>query len=186
MVAFIVVTFALFAGLFWFMGTERFRTVDNYSRMPGINTPNTLRSRETWVAAHTATARYFKVIAVYFGICLVVNLALSLGGYAHVGTVFIVSFLVGVFAMVPAIFVGDRVALQVANREYDVHDEEGEDDDVDGERVPVQPFEEGEVCHHEDPQANDEFSVYLHGAHGRGAVTWGAMYFRSFCLLLTI
>lgn len=64
--------------------------------------------------------------------------------------------------------------------EDDAQDEQGENVNADGERIPVQPDEEGEGCHHEDPQANEDISVYLHGAHGRGAVTWGQCIFVPF------
>lgn len=48
-----------------------------FDSLPGVMTPNTLKSREAWMVAHEKTSSSFCLLAVYFSITGVVLMVLS-------------------------------------------------------------------------------------------------------------
>lgn len=89
-----------------------------YDSLPGIMTPETLKSRDAWVAAHTATAPYFLLLSVYYGAlgAILVILTSMESPVAH--AVFKVGHFIGIAVFVVLVWRGDRVAAKVPGNEF--------------------------------------------------------------------
>lgn len=70
----------------------------DFNSMPGVMTPNTLKSREAWMVAHEKTSSWFTLLGVYFSVSGAVLMVLSFyelptdhrnifGGFLFVGVV---------------------------------------------------------------------------------------------------
>lgn len=94
-----------------------FLSID-YNSMPGIMTPNTLRTRESWVAAHEATSTLNLFISIYFTFSAAVMIYLILSGYSgNREHVFVYLLFIGLGLFGVSIIYGDRVAAQLDKKD---------------------------------------------------------------------
>ncbi|AEG80614.1 SdpI family protein [Corynebacterium ulcerans] len=80
-----------------------------YTSLPGVLTPNVLKSKETWIVAHEAMSPYFTLLAIYFSLAGVFNVVLIFMGNEKVEIILTVSFLLGIVAFSIIVFAGDRI-----------------------------------------------------------------------------
>jgi hypothetical protein len=113
-VIFSVLVFGVLSLLSFFIAKKspegEFRKWD-FNSLPGVMTPNTLKSKEAWMKAHRATSSYFTLLAVYFsaaGALFIVLLAYDLS--INYEQVFAVLLLFGILVFGILVVMGDRVA----------------------------------------------------------------------------
>lgn len=83
----------------------------DFDSLPGVMTPNTLKSREAWVAAHEATSSWFVLLAIYFsGAGALFMVLLFSNRPMNHQVVFGCLLLLGIFWFSILALVGDRVA----------------------------------------------------------------------------
>lgn len=113
-ILFTVAVFGLLSMLAFFIArhapTGQYRSRE-YTSLPGVMTPNTLRSKDAWVKAHEATSSGFTLLAVYFSIAGVVFIALLFYDLAlNYSLVFGLLVLLGIAGFAVLVIVGDRTA----------------------------------------------------------------------------
>ena len=88
-----------------------------YTSLPGIMTPNTLKSREACIAAHTAMSPYFTLLSVFFSVAGIVSIILIFMESQFTNTFFTVGMLVGIAFFAVLVWRGDRVAANLPGDE---------------------------------------------------------------------
>ncbi|GAA1474365.1 hypothetical protein CFELI_01465 [Corynebacterium felinum] len=115
-IAFLLGTFGLMSLVMFFIAKQspkgKFGRI-KWCDLPGIITPNTLSSREAWVAAHTAMSPYFLGLAYYFALSGVLASLCRVFAPEYTETAFLVLLFPGIAACGFFAIKGDRVASKV-------------------------------------------------------------------------
>lgn len=109
----VVIGYGVIAAMFFFMATYSARGRCgkwDYDRLPGIMTPNTLHTRETWIAAHRPLRRYFAALGWLYIVCGCGVAWHTIAHGALSDSLFMLTYLGGLLPFVVLIVVGDRLA----------------------------------------------------------------------------